>query len=153
MSTHTNTIEQLRWELTGATKPCQACHWAEGYFVAQEGSICKSCSGTGKVFVLPDAVRVPCNAVAKGYRHLHRHPCDECYGLNYMPSTDLAVWLKALFTLEWHVTDWFDDSIGLQHDDPQADLTALGEGEPEEALLGALKQVLKYQGYTMGEVP
>ena len=156
MSTNINTLDRLRLELAGATKECPAVHSTENNQCGEH-----LCGGTGSVFALPDAVRVPCDMeerlpAAKDFsplgHYVYSHPnnCSHCYGRLYTPSTDLVVWLEA--TLSFLGKDGFIeiDSEGVAVDGHSR---LWSDGKPEEALLSALMQVLKAQGCTMGEVP
>ena len=154
----------------GATKPCPNC---EGY---RTGNDCPSCHGTGRSYVLPDAVRVPCSncegvgiftiTVADGDESKNAHeedePCTTCHGLGWTPVEGLEPWLDAIQALCGPMTcmDFLPqgDGAGIRYildlDNPETGYSDAAHGKSRvDAALAALKQALVAQGATLGSVP
>lgn len=79
-----------------------------------------SCSGTGKVFILPDSVRVPCQACryeASEYLPAEwiaeaKRNCNTCGGRGWTVSLDRRVWEPAFVPLGFDV-GVFHHSVGV----------------------------------------
>lgn len=76
---------------------------------------CPSCGESsngprGKVYLLPDSVRVPCDSIRETHlQHVfsktlgdaegNEIPCPNCHDLGYTPATDMATWGQAIGAL------------------------------------------------------
>ena len=93
------TPEQKRQAVAGATVPCAGCY--DCMILYDPPGKCK---GTGRVFALPDAVRLRCNycdgkgiSVRGGKGRPLGEPCEFCQGRGWNASTDLVAWEKTIF--------------------------------------------------------
>ena len=115
----------------------------------------------GRIYGLPDTVKVPCNPVEVvfGGGSISRsvetgNPCPECGGRGWTASTDLAVWEEAIFSV------WTYSHISKRHGlvillpdciNNMRRPKYAGSGQPLEALQSAIAQALVADGWTLGE--
>lgn len=80
-------------ELAGTEGECGPEH-GKGQYGLPAPKWCSRCHGTGKVFVLPDSVRVPCSCSA--CYALGHAVCGCCGGRRWTASLDFVQWCWAL---------------------------------------------------------
>ena len=144
------------WACAGAWKPCDldGYHGGPLWPDSPPSQDCPDCHGTGRVYVLPDSVRVPCRQIhnLRTERSIRTATCAEVACLGWTPAESLETWLKN------PLAGWllFVGSDSTAHVLLRGGLLVWAEseqGEPLEALLSALRQALVAQGATLGQVP
>ena len=154
--------EHLPWMVAGAWKLCYRCG-GDGFLRMTEPP-CSVCSGTGRIYALPETVRVPCrqvhNLIEVTYNqrnassYARNATCTEKGCPGFQPSTDLAVWIDALDKARWawrtawnhHWEIWHSDGPVHKFFDHEEGATHL------LSLQRALAQALVAEGRTLGEV-
>ncbi len=129
--------------------------------------ICSMCKGTGRIYALPDSVRVSCVAIACINGHIAGGwPHSVCHGLGYTPSDRLEVWLEAArkmmverrWVLSPEIHAWYILEVNSYRTPEEGikykDFEEIARGNtPLYALQQALVLVLEADGFTMGGTP
>ena len=156
-------IEERR-RIAGATSPCpakvpvrQARSGGRGNSRDYHIKDCQVCKGTGRIYALPDVVRVPCPWSKWGSGETtplniscHKQGLCPCHGLGWVPSDRLEDWLQAASS--YHPVIFPHYKEGWCCDLVQTDVDVQEETTPLGALVKALAQALAADGATLMEV-
>ena len=149
--------EHLPWAVAGAWRPCTNIHCHNGTvdILDVRGTRledCPECGGSGRIYAVPDTVRVPCphsKYLSPEFCWPCLPLCGECGGPGWTPSTDLAVWIDAALSFgKWGVIftpPKYDELL------PGDWIVSRTQNHVED-IQRALAQALVAEGRTLGEV-
>ena len=146
----------------GAWRPCPILseHGAEYHTVVGCSIKCTA----GRIYALPDAMRVPCDhchgsgnapyGTELGHCHAPAIPCLSCKRLGWTPSEDLVVVARAAWPVMKKLLETETEGLRWVENWKLFDTykTACAKGDMD-GVWSALVQVLEAEGWNMGEVP
>ena len=117
-------LTAAQWYVAMLKGECPIMVWHKSKEATENAANCPGgCKGTSQVYLLPDAVRVPCSCCqhpadpCECKLCLDSDTCVPCHGLGWRPDDRLEVWLDGLAKARWawriawnhHVRLWYSN--------------------------------------------